>query len=118
MVNRHIQDQFGTPGYMEWSTIKSFDRAGNPVHCSQGELSYMGKGDRGDRDWDHWDREDRERTPRGPPTPPLPVPPPGRAFDFHRFFGCSVSRKSKNCNVIGLATQAQYCGCYTVPILS
>lgn len=74
LVNRYIQDQFGTPGYTEWATVKSFDRAGNPVHCSPGELNYsMGKGDRGD--WGDWgERDDRERTPRGPAMPAMPAP--------------------------------------------
>lgn len=77
MVNRHIQDQFGTPGYTEWSTIKGFDRAGNPVHCSPGELSTSWiKGDRGDQ-WSEWE-EERERTPRRPPMPAAPPPGPAR----------------------------------------
>ena len=86
MVNRHIQDQFGTPGYIEWSTIKSFDGAGNPVHCSQGELSYGYSGyskDRGNQ-WDWGEREDRERTPRGS----APVPESGRCYQvFSNVFG-------------------------------
>lgn len=78
LVNRYIQDQFGTPGYTEWATVKSFDRAGNPVHCSPGELNYsMGKGDRGD--WGDWgERDDRERTPRGHAMPAMPAPGPAR----------------------------------------
>eukprot|EP00913_Durusdinium_trenchii_P009048 g8508.t1 len=83
MVNRHIQDQFGTPGYTDWSTIKSFDRSGNPIHCSPGELNFGRADVRHDaRGYDAHEERERERTPRGPAAPaPGPrgrvaIPPP------------------------------------------
>lgn len=42
IVNRYVQDQFGTAAYSDWSTVKSFDRTGNPVYCNTGLAAYLG----------------------------------------------------------------------------
>lgn len=64
-VNQYVQEQYGSPTYMEWATIKSFDGAGNPIHSGPAETGFsygsvhghMGKGG---AEWP----DERERTPR------------------------------------------------------
>ncbi|CAJ1388563.1 unnamed protein product [Effrenium voratum] len=67
MVNRHIQDQCGSPAYSDWASVKCFDRSGNPVYMPPAET--FGKGERGGQhghaSHTSQEREDRERTPRG-----------------------------------------------------
>eukprot|EP00439_Symbiodinium_sp_Y106_P078212 s618_g17.t1 len=71
-VNQYVQEQYGSPTYMEWATIKSFDGAGNPIHSGPAETGFsygsvhghMGKGG---AEWP----DERERTPRqGAPATP------------------------------------------------
>ena len=65
-VNQFVQEQYGSPSYMEWATIKSFDGAGNPIHSAPTETGFSyhsghGIHGKGASDWP----EERERTPRG-----------------------------------------------------
>ena len=69
-VNQYVQEQHGTPSYVEWATVKSFDGAGNPIYASPAEtgISYAGHGGHGHANHgkgSEWPDE-RERTPRGP----------------------------------------------------
>ncbi|CAE7230227.1 NOVA2 [Symbiodinium pilosum] len=72
-VNQYVQEQHGTPSYVEWATVKSFDGAGNPIYASPAEtgISYAGHGGHGHANHgkgSEWPDE-RERTPRGPGAP-------------------------------------------------